>query len=150
MPEFILNTSNAYPTRKRGNATLGWSDMNDFERGYIEALFFTNGDTGDEDEFRLNDLGVRRLTQAAFKSIHADCERFQRENAGELHSAWCERGGDYDEEQQGRDFWFTRQGHGVGFWDRNLGAAGDALTAAAHGMGEAYVEISDRGWIHHR
>lgn len=25
---------------------------------------------------------------------------------------------DYDAEQAGRDLWFTSQGHGVGFWDR--------------------------------
>jgi len=32
---------------------------------------------------------------------------------------WLMRVADsYDDEQAGRDFWFTRQGHGVGFWDR--------------------------------
>jgi hypothetical protein len=26
---------------------------------------------------------------------------------------------DYDPEQAGCDYWFTRNGHGVGFWDRD-------------------------------
>lgn len=30
----------------------------------------------------------------------------------------------------GHDFWLTSAGHGVGFWDRNLGDLGDQLTAA--------------------
>jgi len=32
----------------------------------------------------------------------------------------------------GRDYWFTRNHHGVGFWDRGLGEIGDKLTEKAH------------------
>lgn len=43
---------------------------------------------------------------------------------------------DYDEAGAGRDFWFTRCGHGVGFWDRDLpGEVGDKLTAIAESFG---------------
>lgn len=34
-----------------------------------------------------------------------------------------------DEEQIGHDFWLTRNGHGAGFWDRDLGEIGEKLTA---------------------
>lgn len=37
----------------------------------------------------------------------------------------------YDEWFAGSDFWFSRQGHGVGFLDRNLGEVGDRLHQAA-------------------
>ena len=33
-------------------------------------------------------------------------------------------------EQIGHDFTLTRNGHGVGFWDRNLGEVGERLTAS--------------------
>lgn len=43
---------------------------------------------------------------------------------------------DYDAKGAGRDFWFTRCGHGVGFWDRDLpGDLGDKLTAIAEEFG---------------
>lgn len=45
-------------------------------------------------------------------------------------------GGDYDFWDAGRDFWLTSQGHGSGFWDRGLGAVGDALTDSADGYGD--------------
>jgi len=31
--------------------------------------------------------------------------------------------------QMGHDFWLTRNGHGTGFWDRDLGEFGERLTA---------------------
>ncbi len=34
--------------------------------------------------------------------------------------------------QLGHDFWLTRNHHGVGFWDRDLGELGDKLTELAH------------------
>lgn len=37
----------------------------------------------------------------------------------------------YDERLAGSDFWLSRQGHGVGFRDRNLGDIGDRLHEAA-------------------
>jgi hypothetical protein len=51
----------------------------------------------------------------------------------------------------GHDFWLTRQGHGVGFWDRKeLGKElGQALTDAAHARREANYEFY-RGWFYLR
>ena len=48
-------------------------------------------------------------------------------------------------DQLGHDLWLTRNGHGVGFWDRRYGAAGDRLTDAAHAMGECNAYIGDDG-----
>lgn len=44
-------------------------------------------------------------------------------------------------EVAGHDFWLTRNGHGTGFWDRGLGAAGDRLTAAAHVYGDVNLYL---------
>lgn len=46
----------------------------------------------------------------------------------------------------GHDLWLTRNRHGAGFWDRGLGAIGDALTREAHAMGSSDVYVSDAGW----
>lgn len=55
----------------------------------------------------------------------------------------------------GHDFWLTRQGHGVGFWDRKVlevtledgTELGDALSAVAREVGESY-HYQDRGWFY--
>lgn len=39
----------------------------------------------------------------------------------------------YTWEHVGHDFWLTSQGHGAGFWDRDLGEVGDALTDSVDG-----------------
>jgi hypothetical protein len=136
MPEFLLDTAH------RGS----------HPRGYVEAMFFTNGDTGDEREFYLNELGTERLTRAAVKDIKKDCDAFLGHIMpdGCFVRQWLDRFEDYDDAQAGRDFWFTRQGHGAGFWDRDqLKESGEALSVAARAFGEAYVETW-RGWIYHR
>lgn len=109
MPEFCLNA----PTR----AVHPYYNLDSFARGYVEAMFFTNCDSGAEDEFIANRLGVERLTRGSVVAIAKDCAEFQQTAAPLLELAYC-RG--YDPDQAGADFWFTRQGHGVGFWDRGL------------------------------
>lgn len=51
---------------------------------------------------------------------------------------------DWSLEQLGNDFWLTRNGHGAGFWNRDIGteAARTSLTDLAHLFGErdAYQE----------
>lgn len=48
----------------------------------------------------------------------------------------------------GYDFWLTRNGHGVGFWDRGLGERGDKLSSIAKGMGPKEVYVGDDGKIY--
>lgn len=166
MPEFILNR----PARR----VHPFYALDDFAKGYVEAMFFTNGDTGDERGDLLNDLGVERLTRAAVESIAADCAQFHKDAAPLLALALAPMSG-YCEEQAGRDFWFTRQGHGAGFWGREelsvdvgkmpdgelltgceaeeagaelQGSLGDLLTAAAIAHGEVFPYVN-RGWIYH-
>jgi hypothetical protein len=82
-----------------------------------------------------------------------ECEDFQREAADLLAEAYGQTfparvigdgslpdshrpAWDYDEAAAGRDFWFTRNGHGVGYWDRDLpGELGDKLTEVAEKFG---------------
>lgn len=133
MPAFQLNIN--------VNRYQSWFDLDEFTHGYVEAMFFTNGDTGDDDESLLNDLGVSAITVESMASIKTDCAKFVSEAATYLEAA-IDRG--YTLEQAGRDFWFTRQRHGVGFWDREELDGdetkidlGEKLTELAHKFGEA-------------
>ncbi len=83
------------------------------------------------------------MTDEGRAIMAAPCERFCRENAADL-ALYCEAI-PYDPSKgspmsyAGHDFWLTRGGHGVGFWDRGLDALGDRLTAAAEAFGEAFA-----------
>lgn len=43
----------------------------------------------------------------------------------------------------GHDFILTRNGHGIGFWERGLGELGDNLTKASKNYGSCNLEIND-------
>ena len=123
MPGFILNLGDT-ESHKRFDA------LPDIARGYMEAAFFTGiqADTGDGESVEIAGLGVGNLDPESFAGLEAQAVRFWIENAETLETAT--ESGAYDLEQAGRDLWFTRNGHGVGFWDRGLGDIGDALADA--------------------
>lgn len=50
-------------------------------------------------------------------------------------------------QQAAHDFWLTRNHHGVGFWDRGYGAAGQRLTELADAYGGQDLYIGDDGLI---
>ena len=132
MPQFILNTpptradygravAYGYAKPQNPRRVHPYNDLSDFAKGYVEAMFFTNGDTGDERENLLNDWGVERLTRASVANIARDCAAFLSHIMpdGCFVQQWFERVSDkYTLDRAGNDFWFTRQGHGVGYWDR--------------------------------
>lgn len=161
MPEFVLNLPKWTP---KGHA---FYSLDDFARGYVEAMFFTNGDTGDERENLLNDLGVERLTKESVKAIRADCQRFLWliMPDGCFTRQWIDRliangrgrygEGVSDDRRAGHMFWYARQGHGVA-WTDDYAPSGEPSEAIAEGLqevcrkfGESYVEVY-RGWIHVR
>ena len=136
MPEFMLNSDARFEA------------LPEFTKGYVEAVFFTNGDTGADDEDKLNRLGTARLTAEALRSIRATCVAFEQTHADLLTAAYEHPG--YGPREAGRDLWFTRQGHGTGCWDRGLPRPlGQALTAAAKALKECEIEVW-RGWIYER
>lgn len=134
MPEYVLP----------GTGGADWRDLDAFTQGYIEALFFTENDPSiclDEwtpghefvDGSVPCDAGFEELDPDSLAKAKRDCESFQLINRVVLDEAYeMEVNAElYSEEQAGRDFWFTRNGHGVGFWDRELDTVGDLLSAAA-------------------
>ena len=113
----------------------------DFVLGFIEAMFFTTSEPSvfTDTWFLLGvqngqlselpgDVGYTDLHPDSLKAIRLHCVEWQCE-ASELLTLAYATG--YEEVQAGRDLWFTSQGHGVGFWDRNLGDLGDQLSEVA-------------------
>ena len=43
----------------------------------------------------------------------------------------------------GHEFWLTRNGHGSGFWDKDLGELGDKVTEICIEFGEKYIYKGD-------
>lgn len=96
---------------------------------------------GEDCDKGLDDLGYEAddFTPDAAREVEEDLHGFVTSCLGERPDcfAWT----DGDPGQVGHDFILTRNGHGVGFWDRGLGELGDWLTAMAEPFGtqDAYV-----------
>jgi hypothetical protein len=140
MPKFILDKS--FPeTAKR------FDEQSSFVQGYIEAMFFTECHS---DNPELEHMTIADLSEEAWKSIVKDCDAFKYSCPNMLALAYQQN--DYDEVQAGRDFWYTRNGHGVGFWDREqlkTNGLGQALSNAAKRFSEANLYLGDDGSLHH-
>lgn len=113
--------------------------LDDFTRGYIAAIRFTL----DEELNRFTEFSDDSLA-----AIMEDCKAFQEGMGQTLARAYDNGRVHYDADQAGTDFWFTRCGHGVGFWDRGLGDIGAELTAAAKVYGDQWVYEGDDMLLH--
>lgn len=148
MPEFHLNQNHG--------ASHPVATFDEFTLGYVAALFFTNGDTGDSDEWSLNRLGTARLTKDSCANIAATCRAFQGVAESFIAQALkLEAGGEglryarepLSAERLGQLFWYARQGHGVTFCDDGDSPCLHRLQEIAQGFGEVYP-CTARGWIH--
>jgi hypothetical protein len=126
MPEFILN----------GQDNPAYRALDDFAKGYVQAMFFA--DTPEGEDWSFGDL-----SESAFRKIKEDCASFCADQRT-LDLI------DGDEERAGRDFWYTRQRHGCGFWDgdRDLVDVEGYLDARARTFGEVYPYKGDDDLIY--
>lgn len=109
----------------------------EFLNAYIECAIWSSIDDKGEPLDRLE----LELSASAREKMVADCDAFQAENSELLARAYEEG---MSISQAGHDFWLTRNGHGAGFWDRDLSTElGQALTDAAHKCGERQLYVSD-------
>lgn len=127
-------------------------ELDEFTCAYIEASLWSSNDESDDSGGKPLDTNydVDDIAPDALTTIIADCQKFQSDNAADLALA-------YDlypqrewspESQAGHDFWLTRNGHGVGFWDRGIGEVGDRLTEASNKCGEVHLYVGDDGAIY--
>ena len=103
-------------------------------RAYVQCALWSSTDDNDDtldSNYSEDDLALETI----FKMTE-DVQKFVSANS-HLFKTW--KGKTSIEEQTGHDFWFTRNRHGVGFWEREWGEEGKELTESAHTFGEAYL-----------
>ena len=120
MPEFHLDTSGRVDHVHPGNGRtyqVDWPELDAFTQGYIEALFFTDASDSDDE---LYGKGFSDLAPETLAAIIDDCRKFCETPAyasvRDCEGSWA-IASKATVEHAGRDFWYTRNGHGCGFWD---------------------------------
>jgi len=119
-------------------------DCDSFLQGYIDAALFTTDpeppsgcdyvESGRADEL------FPEIPDWFIEQAQKDCWAFKDRNRPLLDRAG-------DDWQNGSDFWYTRNGHGVGFWDRGYpDDVADPLTEACKKFGEVYLDPADLGF----
>lgn len=123
-------------------AEFATESCSDFVKGYITAAYFT--DTGGIEK----PSSETTLSDEAFRDALGDCDDFQRAAKSLLNAAY--ESGEYTEMQAGHDYWFTRNGHGVGYWCRDGldDVIAAQLTALAHKDGTIDLYEGDDGLLH--
>lgn len=153
MPKFVLKDKDAE----------SFQALDEFTQGYIEAIFFTENSYRDTKDWLAhcedgtnggplpNDVSWLDFAPEALESIKKDCAAFQEKNRALLELAAKISCYGYEMNQAGHDFWFSRNGHGTGFFDRGLQQAGDQLQEACGwrtDFPEVNVYFGDDGLIH--
>lgn len=104
-----------------------------FIDAYLEAVNFTETGNGDEEPESGEEMDEDFIRESVI-----DCLAFYNRIACYLS--------DDRIEDAGHDFWFTRNGHGTGFWEEdNWPRYSGMFDRAAKSFGEAYVQWAD--WV---
>lgn len=120
-------------------------ELDEFLRGYLEAAFFTSDEDAGSGEYETSgrpEIMMEKLSAEALQSARIDCARFTVSCAHQLSKVGTPI-------QNGHDFWFTREGHGVGFWDRGYPEeVGDFLTTESEKFGNVDLYLGDDGQLY--
>ena len=126
------------------------ASLDEFTQGYIECAFFCDANSDREESgFDHDGYGADDLAPETLAAMIKDCAEFQVTNAKLLAEAYTKTMETrnscvcYGQEQAGHDFWYTRNGHGVGYWDRGLGSLGDDLSDACKTWPERSLYVAD-------
>lgn len=127
-------------------AFIDFSDLDTFTQNYLEAAFWTEEERLKEEAV---ENGIERpdmhdydWSPEALQIADEECRKFQ----GQAQELLQQAGGD---EQNGHDFWLTRNGHGAGFWDRGYhDEIGDGLSEISKQFGEKFVYLGDDGLLY--
>lgn len=120
---------------------MKWEELDEFTQQYIETALWASYE---EDGTPLDEnYGWFDLADETILAFYNDCQKFQTENQ-EL----IDMEENQDNSTAGHDFWLTRNGHGVGFWDGDWPISGDKLTIASEKFGEVYLYVGDDGKLY--
>lgn len=108
------------------------TDLELFTLAFFDALYFT--DTGGDGQPN-DDTPLDAETK---ENLEADCRSFWWR-----FGAYIKNEPGQNATAAGHDFWMTRNGHGVGFWDGDWPVHGERLDAAARAYGEVSTYAVD-------
>jgi thioredoxin reductase (NADPH) len=130
--------------------------MDEFTEAYIRALLWSSTDESDpeggggrpmDENYSESDFAP-----ATLEAVERDCAAFQKANAKLLAKAYKvgrnNEGGKYTPANAGHDLALSRNGHGAGYFDRDLGTVGDKLQDAATELGEFQLYVGDDGKVY--
>jgi Ca2+-binding RTX toxin-like protein len=139
-------------------------DLDEFVADYIAAMLFSTSDLDDEsgDDTLEKNYSNDDIAPEAMEKIRADCLEFLNSGDGggmialvdrlEAEGRYGHTPGSPDDTptaHAGRDFWYTRVGHGVGFWDGDWKAGiGRRMDKLAKRFGEVWPYVGDDGKIY--
>lgn len=130
-----------------------WDTLSPFEQGYVECALFCGVERKEGDPLadsdKRYDAAFDDIASGTLADMRRDCAEFV-DKAGALlieANTKVERGNAYDQTYAGHDFWYTRNGHGVGFWDRECLTKGtdlgERLSNIAREFGEYNLFTAD-------
>lgn len=120
------------------------NQLQEFYEGFLQALFFSTSYDVDGEKHLDSDFDFSDLSSDAAKLISRDCSSFLDSVQSIVN--------DYDLSLMGGDYFFVRNGHGVGFKDRDCYSwrAAEYLTKLASEYKELYIEVGNDNRIHVR
>ena len=107
--------------------------VDEIARHYLIAALWTQ-------EF--DDVDVDDLPEETWGEAKRDCMIFLSRNEDLIAESGM------SDDHIGHNFWLDRNGHGTGFWDRELGEAGDRLSKACDEFGETWIYMGDDGRVY--
>ncbi len=114
-----------------------------FHHAFLTAMLWAGLDDNDTPLDQNRDISdIHPNTLAGLKD---DCNDFIDRNQADLLA--LDQNG-YGFQQAGHDYLLSRNGHGAGFFDRDLGEVGDRLQEAAQASGQADAYVGDDGKIY--
>lgn len=121
-----------------------------FLRGYLDCALFTTDENPPYGQDYVESGRAAEMYSALpaefIEQAKADCLRFQQANGALLESAF-----EYDGEIAGHSFWYSRNGHGTGFFDRDdeyPDGVADKLQDAAEAFGEHNLDLEPEETTH--
>ena len=138
-------------TRAESRYFLRDAELDDFTQAYLRAALWASVD--DNGEPLDAQYSIADLSDHALWLIICECAGFQIRFKTLLARAYrrytLHNDAPTPEHCAGHDFLLTRNGHGVGFWDRKeLGAIGEFLTARAKIFKGANLYVGDDKLLH--
>jgi len=118
---------------------LSFNEDEEILNGYLECAIWSSGE--ELDGYSISDIDESSIDDSR-NDINIFLEKLKTK--GLLDNLMSEM----NASGVGHDFWLTRNGHGAGFWDRDLGEVngkdlGDAVTEVCKTFGEKWPYVGD-------